>query len=203
MRRLALFAAFSLALAATPSAADDCLDSLRSVVTGSMQMKPSEGHLISETEGMPRTENGFFIASAGHMLFKPIDPPDLPWTLTYVDASYVSSDEGKTWTLGYSFDPDAQAEASAQYVQTLADSAVNAVCSSETVDGRALDVMEADMSTTGDGDLNYHAKYWYDPAIEMVVKSVSTSKMAGLTSTVTQTWAPAAGLELPTPTGGE
>ena len=183
--------------------ADDCLARVQAIVADSANIRPSKGHLITETKGLPTTENEFFIASSAHMLFKPIDPPDLPWSLTYIDTNYQSADEGQTWTVGYTFDPEQQAEGSRAYVQGMADSAINAQCGSEDLDGRTLEVVEADMSTTGGDDKNYHAKYWYDSEIDLVVKSVSTTLVSGMEMTVTQTWEPAEGLDLPVPDGVE
>ena len=199
-----LVAALALQPVMTGAAyADDCLDRVRTIVADSANVRPSRGYLVTETKGLPKAENEFYIASANHMLFKPVDPPDLPWSLTLNGTSYQSSDEGQTWTVGYTFDPEQQAEGSRAYVQGMADSAENAECGTEELDGKALEVVAADMSTTGGADMNHHAKYWYDADLDLVVKSVSTTLMSGMEMTVTQTWEPAEGLDLPVPEGAE
>ena len=181
--------------------ADDCLDRVKAIVGDSANVRPSKGHLITEIKGLPKSENEFFIASAEHMLFKPVDPPDLPWSLTYIDTNYQSADRGQTWTVGYTFDPEQQAEGSRTYVKGMADSAINATCGTEELDGKTLEVVEADMSTNGGDEMNHHGKYWYDADIDLVVKAVSTTLVSGMEMTVTQTWEPAEGLELPVPDG--
>lgn len=182
--------------------ADECRDRLVALVANSTNVQPSKGHIITEPANGPKMENEFFVVSASHMLFKPIDPPNLPWTLTYVDAAYASSDEGQTWSVAYTFDPETQAEASRKYVETLANSAVNAECGTDEIEGVTYDVLEADMSTTG-GDIDTHSKYWVDPANEFVVRAETLSKLGGMDTRFTQTWEPVEGLELPVPDGAE
>ncbi|MCB1516280.1 MAG: hypothetical protein KDJ19_01490 [Hyphomicrobiaceae bacterium] len=178
--------------------ADECRDRLVALVGNSTNVQPSKGHIITEPANGPKMENEFFVLSASHMLFKPIDPPNLPWTLTYIDAAYTSPDEGQTWNVAYTFDPETQAEASRNYVETLANSAINVQCGTDEIDGVTYDVLEADMSTTG-GEIDTHSKYWVDPANEFVVRAETLSQLGGMDTRFTQTWEPVEGLELPVP----
>lgn len=188
-----------LVLAAGQGAlADECRDRMMALVAKSVSAQQSKGHIISEPANGPKIENEFFIASMDHMFFKPIDPPDLPWTLTYVDTAYASYDEGRTWAVAYRFDPETQAETSRKYMETMAQSTVNAQCGTGEIDGVTYDVLEADMSTTG-GEIDTHSKYWVDPANEFVVRAETLSHLGGMETRFTQTWEIVEGLELPIP----
>ena len=196
MKRL-LFA--TLLCLPIPALADDCRDRVVKLVIDSMTVKPSQGHLTSEIKGGQSTENTFEIAAWDHMLFKSIKPANAPWTLTYKGAMYQSSDAGKSWRKVHSFDAKEQRAIQVKNVTAQANSARNAVCGEEALNGVMHDVLEADMTYPKPRSFDIHSKYWVNRNTGFVSKAVSRMSSKNFESVTTQTWMPAEGLVLPLP----
>lgn len=191
--------ALCLLLAATPAAADDCVDRIAAIVTDRSVDQPVEARIVTETKGQPTITNDFLIAEPGHTMFRPVDPAGMPWTLTVAGTMYNSTDGGESWTAVHSFDPDAQAAAEEAALAAQAETIANAVCDSEEVDGTTYDRLSAEMKMQGGFDVA--STWWVDPATGFVARTESRMTGNGFDSFVTQEWQPAPGLTLPVPEG--
>ncbi|MCB1484940.1 MAG: hypothetical protein KDJ17_08625 [Hyphomicrobiaceae bacterium] len=195
----ATLAICAIFLGSYSAVADDCRERVVFLVMDSMKVRPSEGHLISEVTGQPKTENLFIAADLDHTLYKSISPANQPWTLTYKGAMYQSSDEGKSWKKVHSFDSEKQRAAIIASVTEQAKSATNAVCGEEELDGVMHDTFEADFSVSKPTKMDMHNKYWRNRETGFVTKSTSRVKVTGAESFTTQTWKFLDKVELPIP----
>jgi opacity protein-like surface antigen len=188
-------------LTATSAAADDCAARIAALVTGALDMVPSEGRFLTQSTGQPDAITEFLIAGPDHTLFRPVDPAGLDWVLTYGGARYGSQDDGATWTLLQEFDPEAARAAQAENLAAQAESIENAECGTTELDGETVDRLSADMTMPPPAAMAIRAEYWVDPDTGFVRRSVTRMEMQGFVSTVTQDWTPSPGLSLPVPEG--
>lgn len=84
-------------------------------------------------------------------MFKPVNPENIPWVLTYQGAMSQSADQGRTWTTVHSFDRDKQHAEAREAIRAQARSATGVVCGTETLDGVVHDTFDARMTMEGGG----------------------------------------------------
>jgi hypothetical protein len=160
---------------------------------------PVKIHVTQEIKGAPVTENWFYQVSPGHWMTEMVTPADQPWVLTYDDAMYTSSDKGGTWTKLRDLDSDANADSAKANMMENAETARNAACGTEELDGVAYETVQADYDTLQNFKSENHHKYWVHPDTGFIAKAVYELKAENFESMTTQLIEAAPDLVLPTP----
>jgi hypothetical protein len=195
----AVFLATTMMLATAAGAqADACRDRFVRYFEGSLDGRPGQS-VITTRQGSTTTENVFIFVSRDHHMFKPVNPPNMPWTLTYRGAMYTSADQGRSWTKAHSFDPDEQHAQALAAIRAQTQSARDVVCGTETLDGDVHDTFEAHMTMEGSMRVEMHNRYWVSRATGQATRTVSTSRFGGTEMETTQTWRPLGDATLPVP----
>jgi hypothetical protein len=197
--RIAPLAALLLIVSGLPVLADECRERVARLVVGSMNVKPSKGHMIYEVKGSDKTESEFVMAAWDHTLYRSIVPADPNLTLTYKGTMFQSSDEGKTWKKLYSYDSESSRAEQVKTVEAQIGSIKNAICGEEEFEGVMHNTLEADMSNPDPYPFEMHNKYWVSRETGFVAKATSLVKQKDSESMTTQTWVQDDGITLPIP----
>lgn len=193
-----LAATVLLVFAAQPAAAEACLDRFVQLLTDVSDKGPIKIHVTQQFKGAPATENYHYQLSPDHWMSEMIKPANAPWSMGYKNVLYASMDKGKTWKKLRTLQGQGPEE-KLKMLQKNAQTAKNATCGRETLDGAEYDTVEGDYTFQGNMKIAYHHKYWIDPKTGFIRKAVYTFDSGNLSGRVTQLIEKAPGLKLPTP----
>ncbi|MDP2802883.1 MAG: hypothetical protein Q8O26_13465 [Phreatobacter sp.] len=178
--------------------ADECRDRLVRYLEGALDGRPGQS-LNTVQQGASTTESAFIFVSRDHHMFKPVNPENIPWVLTYQGAMYQSADQVRTWTKVHSFDRDKQHAEAREAIRSQARSATGVVCGTETLDGVVHDTFDARMTMEGAVRVEMHNRYWISRESGISTQAVSISRFSGVEMTTTQRWRPLGDMTLPVP----
>ena len=186
-------------VATRPATADACEERFVRLLVDGNDSGPVKIHVTQEIKGAPVTENWFYQVSPGHWMTEIITPAGQPWVLTYDDVMYTSPDKGETWTKLRDLNSDANADGAKADLMENAETARNAACGTDELDGVAYETVEADYDTLQNFKSENHHKYWVHPDTGFIAKAVYELKAESFESLTTQLIEAVPDLTLPTP----
>jgi hypothetical protein len=178
--------------------ADECRDRLVRYLESALDGRPGQSRTTVQ-QGASTQESLFIFVSRDHHMFKPVNPDNIPWVLTYQGTVYQSADQGRSWTKVHSFDRDKQHAEAKEAIRSQARSATGVVCGTETLDGVVHDTYEARMTMEGSVRVEMHNRYWMSRDTGIATQAISTSRFSGVEMTTTQRWQPLGTTTLPVP----
>ncbi|MCC0015276.1 MAG: hypothetical protein H6878_03115 [Rhodobiaceae bacterium] len=182
---------------AAPARAEDCAERFaRLHVMWYENPESGIGHVVSETVGQPKSDGEMHFVANGHYMLKQFVPAG-GWYLTHDGTTWQSTDEGASWKKLYSFDQADTWQKGLETVQQQASTVRNAVCGEDTVDGEAVDTLEADMTNTVNATYEIHEKVWVRRSDERAVRTETLTTGLGPDTFTTQTWTRVPDLEIP------
>jgi hypothetical protein len=184
---------------ASTAQADACLDRFKSILINGNGDEPVKIHAIQAIKGAPETTNNFYMRGPDHWMTEMLDPAGQPWVLAYNNVMYTSADQGKSWTKLREMDSAQNKDAALEARKENAETAKNAACGQEELDGVTYDTVEADYRVVQALKTDNHNKYWLDTESGYIAKAIYHVKADNFESTITQTMEPAPDLTLPMP----
>ena len=154
-----VLATSALCLLPATSHAQTCLDRFKMLLENGNGDDPVKIHVTQEIVGGMKSTNYFYQAKPGHWMSEMIEPATMPWTLTYNNVMYSSADQGKSWTKVREMDSAANAKAAKDQMQANLETARNATCSEEELDGVMHTTIEGTYTADGGFKTENQNKY--------------------------------------------
>ena len=198
MRRI--FVTTSLFLLSTSMAeADPCLERFKTLLIEGNGDDPVKTFVTQKMNGGPETTNYFYMVKPGHWMSEMVEPANQAWTLTHDNVMYSSPDKGKSWNKVRDFDSAANQKIADENLKANAETAKNASCSEEELEGQMHEVVEGDYQVLQNFKTDNRNKYWVNMETGYIRKATYEVKAKGFDSFVTQLMEKAPDLSLPTP----
>lgn len=195
----AIAAALLCTAASGPAFAESCQDKFVRLMVNGNDSYPVKIRIVQEIKGGMKSVNDFLSLGVGHWMTVMVDPATMPWSLTYNNTMYQSSDKGQSWQKLRPMDSAAIEEKGRKDRAENAKTVHNAACGEAELGGKMHDTVEAGFETLQNFKTRNHYKYWVSRETGKVVKATYSMKGKGFESFSTQTIEPAPGLSLPTP----
>lgn len=195
--KLFLAAILSIVVVA-PAMGETCHEKFVRIYTDRNVKGPTKNLIVQEIKGAKPTRNYNYMDGTGDWMTEMIEPSNMPWSMVRGQVMYASYDKGKSWKKIRTLDSGHDPEAVAKQLKAAADTAKNAACATEELDGVMYETIEADYEQPAFKS-SYHDKFWVNPETGWIAKSTTLTKQAGFESFSTQVIEKAPGLKLPVP----
>lgn len=179
--------------------ADSCLDRFKMLLVKGNGDGAVKIHVTQEIVGGMTSTNYFYQSEPGHWMSEMIKPASMQWTLAYDDVMYSSADKGKSWTKVREMDSAANAKAAKEQMQANLQTARDASCGEEELDGVMHETVAGTYSASGSFKTENHHKYWVNSDTGSIAKAFYHMKADNFESKTTQMIEAAPDLDLPKP----